>query len=165
VTKSNTSTPDAFRSGETGLLGWVQGGRPMYYKTTDRRHTARSEFDVAAATALPQVEILYGYAGAGAAAAQGLVAAGVAGIVYAGVGNGSIYEGVLPALTGKSGPVVVRAARTGNGAVTRNGEENDDGLGFVAGDNLSPQKARILLMLALTGTRSAAEIQRIFNTY
>ncbi|OGS13720.1 MAG: L-asparaginase [Elusimicrobia bacterium RIFOXYA12_FULL_57_11] len=167
VTKSNTSTPDTFRSGETGLLGYVQGGQPLFYKNTDRRHTANSEFDLATTTALPRVEILYGYAGADAAAAQSLAASGVDGIIYAGVGNGSIFEGILPALTrsAKTAPVVVRSARAGNGPVTRNGEENDDKHGFVAGDNLSPQKARILLMLALTKTRSASEIQQIFNTY
>nr|HNW45749.1 type II asparaginase [Elusimicrobiales bacterium] len=145
VTKANTSTPDAFRAGETGLLGYVQGGKPLFYKASGRRHTAQSEFDVAAATALPRVEILYGYAGADPAAARSLAASGVDGLIYAGVGNGSVYEGVLPALTAPGAPIVVRSARAGNGAVTRNGEEDDDKYGFVAGDNLSPQKARILL--------------------
>jgi L-asparaginase len=47
--------------------------------------------------------------------------------------------------------------------VTRVAE--DDQYGFVAGDNLNAQKARILLMLALTKTSDLATIQRIFNEY
>lgn len=46
--------------------------------------------------------------------------------------------------------------------VVRNGEVEDDKYDFVVADNLNPQKARILLMLALTKTTDAKEIQRIF---
>jgi L-asparaginase len=63
------------------------------------------------------------------------------------------------------GVIVVRASRVGQGIVARNGEANDDGLDFVVADTLSPQKARILLMLALTKTTSTKEIQRMFYTY
>jgi L-asparaginase/glutamin-(asparagin-)ase len=59
----------------------------------------------------------------------------------------------------------VRASRVGQGMVARNGEANDDELDFVVSDTLNPQKARILLMLALTKTHDAKEIQRIFYTY
>jgi L-asparaginase len=61
--------------------------------------------------------------------------------------------------------IVVRASRVGHGIVARNGEANDDELDFVVSDTLSPQKARILLMLALTRTDSTKEIQRMFYTY
>ena len=37
--------------------------------------------------------------------------------------------------------------------------------GFVSADNLSPQKARILTMLALTLTQDQAELQQIFDTF
>jgi L-asparaginase/Glu-tRNA(Gln) amidotransferase subunit D len=59
----------------------------------------------------------------------------------------------------------VRASRVGQGIVARNGEANDDELDFVVSDTLSPQKARILLMLALTRTHDTKEIQRMFYTY
>jgi L-asparaginase len=61
--------------------------------------------------------------------------------------------------------VVVRSARVGNGIIARNGEADDDKYGFVASDNLNPQKARILLMLALTKTSNPKEIQDIFYKY
>jgi len=59
----------------------------------------------------------------------------------------------------------VRSARVGNGIVARNNEVNDDKRDFVASDTLNPQKARILLTVALTKTRDTKEIQRIFWTY
>ena len=37
--------------------------------------------------------------------------------------------------------------------------------GFLTADNLNPQKARVLLTLALTVTRDRNEIQRMFATY
>jgi L-asparaginase len=49
--------------------------------------------------------------------------------------------------------------------VVRNGEANDDELDFVVSDTLTPQKARILLMLALTKTSDTKDIQRMFYTY
>ncbi|HAK73026.1 MAG TPA: L-asparaginase 2, partial [Sporomusaceae bacterium] len=62
----------------------------------------------------------------------------------------------------KTGIIVVRSTRVSNGVVTRNGAIDDDQCGFVVADTLSPQKARILLMLALTKTTDPAEIQQIF---
>jgi L-asparaginase/Glu-tRNA(Gln) amidotransferase subunit D len=61
--------------------------------------------------------------------------------------------------------IIVRASRVGQGIVARNGEANDDQLDFVVADTLNPQKARILLMLALTKTNNTKEIQRMFYTY
>ena len=65
----------------------------------------------------------------------------------------------------KKGMIVVRSSRTGTGITARNGEANDDELDFVAADNLSPQKARILLMLGLTKTHDTKALQRMFMMY
>jgi len=65
----------------------------------------------------------------------------------------------------KKGVAVVRCSRTGSGVVDRNVEINDDKLGFIAGMELSAQKARILLMVALTRTNDPLEIQRYFLRY
>jgi L-asparaginase len=51
------------------------------------------------------------------------------------------------------------------GSVGRNVELKDDELGFVASDELNPQKARILLSLALLKPRSMAELQELYYTY
>lgn len=167
VTKTNTSTPDSFKTTELGLMGYIQGGKPFFYRVSTRKHTAESEFDIANVNALPQVDIVYGYANMNTVALDAFVAAGAKGIIHAGVGDGSLAAKVKPGLIAarKKGTVIVRASRVGQGILARNGEANDDELDFVAADTLSPQKARILLMLALTRTNNTAEIQRIFYTY
>ena len=167
VTKTNTSTPDAFKTPELGVLGYMHDNRPFFYRQCTRRHTADSEFDVAQLEALPQVEIIYGYANMNRIALDAFVASGARGVIHAGVGDGSVASQVMPGLVAAraQGCVVVRASRVGQGIVARNGVANDDALDFVVADTLSPQKARILLMLALTRTDDTRQIQRMFHTY
>ncbi|WP_373889452.1 type II asparaginase [Massilia sp. TS11] len=167
VTKSNTSTADTFRNPDLGMLGYMQGNRAYFYKTSTRKHTLDTEFDISKLDSLPQVDIVYSYANVNATALNALVAAGAKGIVHAGVGDGSlpnpVKDGLLKAR--KSGVLVVRSSRVGSGIIARNGEANDDELDFVASDTLNPQKARILLMLALTRTSDSKAIQQMFWTY
>jgi L-asparaginase len=168
VTKTNTANADTFRSWELGFLGYMQDNRPHFYRQSTRRHTADSEFDVSKLESLPAVDIVYGYANVNRVAIDAFAAAGDKGLVHAGVGDGSLARpAVEPALIDarKKGVVIVRASRVGNGIVARNGEAKDDDLDFVVADTLSPQKARILLMLALTKTSDTKEIQRMFYTY
>jgi L-asparaginase len=170
VAKVNTTTADTFRSLDFGHMGYVQGGKPSFYYASTRKHTTESEFSRGTydrVTELPRVDIVYGSADSRRTAIDALVAAGVKGIVVAGTGNGSLSDEVKAALRDarQRGVVVVRSSRTGSGIVARNGEANDDELGFVAGDSLSPQKARILLSLALTKTHDLKAIQQWFWTH
>ncbi len=167
VTKTNTSTLDSFKTPELGMLGYIQGNKPYFYHASTRKHTVDTEFDVSKLDALPQVDIVYGYANVNPVALNALVAAGAKGIIHAGVGDGSLAAKVKPALIAarKQGVLIVRASRVGQGILARNGEANDDELDFVVSDTLNPQKARILLMLALTKTSDSKEIQRMFYTY
>jgi L-asparaginase/glutamin-(asparagin-)ase len=167
VTKTNTSTPDTFKTPELGFLGYMQNNKPFFYRQSTRRHTATTEFDVMQLEKLPQVDIVYGYANVNRTAVDAFTAAGTRGIVYAGVGDGSLADPVKSALAEarKQGVIIVRSSRVGQGIVARNGEANDDDLDFVVSDTLNPQKARILLMLALTRTNNTKEIQEIFYTY
>jgi L-asparaginase len=169
VTKTNTYRVETFRAAELGLLGYVDADAVAFYRASIKRHTARSEFDVSGLTSLPQVDILYSYVQPSTALAQALVTGGVQGIVFAGTGAGLISTAERTALKpflalpGASRPVMVRSNRTGNGRVVALAEY--DSLGMVPGDNLNPQKARILLMLALTKTRDLADIRRMFAEY
>jgi L-asparaginase len=167
VTKTNTANADTFRNWELGFLGYMQGGKPYFYRQSTRKHTVETEFDVAKLDVLPQVDIVYGYANMNRVPLDALVAAGAKGIVHAGVGDGSLANQVKPALTEvrKKGVIIVRSSRVGSGIVARNGEANDDELDFVVSDTLNAQKARILLMLALTKTSDTKEIQRMFYMY
>ncbi len=166
VTKSNTYRAEAFRSGELGFLGYVDADEVAFYRASTKRHTARSEFDVGKLSSLPKVEILYAYAEAGTDAIKA-VGAGAAGIVFAGSGAGGLSDPERAAIKAlgpfDTRPVIVRSNRTGNGRVIARKEYDAEGM--VPGDNLNPQKARILLMLALTRTRDLNEIRRIFKDY
>jgi L-asparaginase len=169
VTKTNTYRVETFRSGDLGLLGYVDADRVALYRAPLKRHTTRSEFDVGSLTALPVVDILYSYVAPSPVLAAALVAGGVRGIVVAGTGAGLMSTAerdaikALAAGNEASRPIVVRSNRTGNGRVLP--QADSDALGMVPADNLSPQKARILLMLALTRTRDLAEIRRMFTEY
>jgi L-asparaginase len=168
VTKTNTSTADTFRTPELGFLGYIQDNKPHFYRESTRKKTINTEYDITNIDSLPRVDIVYGYANEDRVAIDAFVAAGAKGIVHAGPGDGSLARpAVEPALieARKKGVVIVRSSRTGNGIVARNGEAKDDELDFVVSDTLNPQKARILLSLALTKTTDTKEIQRMFYTY
>jgi L-asparaginase len=168
VTKTNTATTGTFRNWEMGFLGYMQDNKPHFYRQSTRKHTVDTEFDVSKLDALPAVDIVYGYANMNRIPIDAFVAAGDKGLVHAGAGDGSLARPAIePALieARKKGVVIVRASRVGNGIVARNGEADDDKQDFVVSDTLNPQKARILLMLALTKTNDAKEIQRMFYTY
>ncbi len=167
VTKSNTYRVEAFRSGELGYLGYVDADEVTFYRASTKRHTSRSEFDVSKLSSLPKVEILYAYAEPSVDAIKAIGASGAGGIVFAGTGAGGLSTPERAAIKAlgpfDTRPVIVRSNRTGNGRVIPRKEYDTEGM--VPGDNLNPQKARILLMLALTKTRDLAEIQRIFREY
>jgi L-asparaginase len=169
VTKSNTYRVEAFRSGELGFLGYVDADQVTFYRASTKRHTARSEFDVGGLSRLPKVEVLHAYAEPSTVAIRALAQADVDGIVFAGTGAGGLSDAERAAIKelglnpSNQKPVVVRSNRTGNGRVIPRKEYDAEGM--VPGDNLNPQKARILLMLALTKTRELKEIRRIFAEY
>ncbi|HVN75704.1 MAG TPA: type II asparaginase [Thermoanaerobaculaceae bacterium] len=167
VTKTDTSSLGTFQTPELGMLGVMEAGRPVFYRAPIRAHTTETAFDVSGIEELPKVGIVLAYAGSGRVGIDAMVAAGMRGIVHAGTGNGSLSNDAKAALVEAraKGIVVVRASRIPGGAVARNGEADDDALDFVVADNLSPQKARVLLTLALTRTTDTKEIQAMFRRY
>ena len=167
TTKTSTFLTNTFRAPELGLLGYIQSNEAHFYRVPVRRHTVDSQFDIMAIDVLPRVDIVYGYANATRIVVDALTESGVHGIVNAGVGNGSLFDEVEKGLVDAraKGIIIVRSSRVGNGMVARNGEANDDELDFIVSDTLNPQKARILLMLALTQTKDTKEIQKIFWEY
>jgi L-asparaginase len=167
VAKTNTTQVGTFKSAHQGLAGLVSSARIHFYGKPVRRHTVSSEFGVPAAGRAPRVDIVYAHAGMDGELIRASTKAGARGIVIAGVGNGNMGREALAAAAAASreGVTVVRSSRTGGGVVERNVEMDDDRLGFIAADELNPQKARILLMLALARTRDQSVIQRMFYEY
>jgi L-asparaginase len=167
VAKTNTTQVGTFKSTNRGLAGLVSSARIHYYGAPVRRHTLASEFRLPGARALPRVDIVYAHAGMGRGLVDAAVRSGARGIVLAGVGNGNLNAATIAAARAatRAGIAVVRSSRTGGGGVERNVEMDDDRMGFIASDELNPQKARILLMLGLTRTRDPATLQEMFYTY
>ncbi|HYR43566.1 MAG TPA: L-asparaginase, partial [Terriglobia bacterium] len=134
-----------------------------------KRHSVNTEFDVSRINVLPKVDILYSYVEPNASMIHALMVSGVKGIVFAGTGAGTLSSFEKSALKqvlslpAASRPVLVRSSRTGNGRVVA--REEYDSMGMIPADTLNPQKARILLMLALTKTNNLEEIKRMFTEY
>jgi len=167
VTKSSTFLTDAFQAPGSGALGYIQSNVAHFFKEPIGVHTEKSRFNSVEIKELPKIDIAYGYANVTRAAIDAFVSEGSKGIVYAGTGNGSLTHDVTEALIDarRAGVIVVRSSRVGSGLVARNGEVNDDELDFVVSNTLNPQKARVLLLLALTQTTDTKEIQQIFYDY
>ena len=167
ITKTSTTTVETFASPVRGLVGAVQYGVATFYRGPVGRHTTESEFSLDGVTALPRVDIVMAYENMDGKLIDAAVAAGAKGIVIAGVGNGNMTAAALAALAAqaKRGIVCVRSTRVATGRVGRNVEVDDDKLGLIASDDLNPQKARVLLRLALLKQRPLADYQRLLEQY
>ena len=166
LTKTSTTAVQTFMSPVRGLIGVTAYGKNDFYTTPQWAHTTKSEFDISTVTTLPRVDIIFGYEDMSPALIDAS-ATGAKGIVIAGVGNGNMNKASVDAAANavKKGVVVVRSSRVVTGNVGRNVELDDDKLGFIASDELNPQKARILLTLALLKQHTPKEIQDMFYKY
>jgi L-asparaginase len=171
VVKVDTTELDAFVSANNGPLGTVTSEGVTFLRPTGRRHGVRSEFDAERLERLPRVDVVLTYQGAPSDVIKTAVDGRALGLVVAGAGAGSLSGAQLDGLryARAHGVAVVRASRTLRGTVTiaqladPDGQPNSDG--HVAAGDLSAVKSRILLMLALTTTRDAHALQRMFDEY
>jgi L-asparaginase len=192
VTKTDALRLQTFQSRPYGILGVVDSDRVVYYRDVVKRHTARSEFDLAGVTSLPRVDVVMVYQGATGDIIKAIVDAGAKGIVVAVAGAGATAPGQAEGFqyAASKGVFLVMATRTLSGRVAARtppaappspaagagqaagvadaaaaAPRQARGRSSIAAEDLTPIKARILLMLALTRTQDAAEIQRMFTEY
>lgn len=165
--KTMTTSLETFKCPNLGNLGYVWNSQAVYTRDSQVKHTIHSEFSIEGIDELPIVDIIYGYSGIDSVFVTTAIENGADGIVYAGVGNGNPNTANLMALANavKKGIPVVRSSRTPFGPTTQKDEVNDDKYGFSASWFKTPEKSRILLMLALTKTKDSQEIQRMFLEY
>ena len=173
VTKSNTTRLDAFSAPFAGDLGIADPDTIVYTRgSADPSASCKPPlFDVGTMGALPRVDVAYAYIDADSVAVDAFVAAGAQGIVMAGVGRGGSTPGLGRALrrATEHGVMVVVSNRTGSGRVDTDYDAArmaalPAGSGaFLGADDLNPQKARVLLMLALGAHLDAAGIQTLFT--
>lgn len=162
IRKTAASGVGAFSAPDAGPAGVIENGEAKL-----RSHPVqhREIFKLPANEAnWPRVDVLYAHADMQADVAD-FMASQARGIVLAGVGEGNANQATMDSLrrAAARGVAVVRASRTGSGRVARNGEVDDDAAGFIAAGGLSPQKARILLMVALAQQNPGRNLQTIFE--
>ena len=157
VTKTNSTRVETFQAPDRGPLAIVDPEGAFYRSRSAGRATA--QFDISEVKELPRVDIIYSYAGADSVAIDAVVAAGAKGLVIAGVGRGGMTSSQSAAARRAvaQGVIVVTSTRTGSGRVPVGTTGNMIGSG-----DLNPQKARVLLALALTRTSDPAQIRKIF---
>ncbi|WP_270937183.1 asparaginase [Falsiroseomonas oryzae] len=162
VTKTSTGRLQTFRSPDVGALGHVDADRVSLWRRPTRLLPPAERFDVARVEVPPRVDVAYSVAGGDGVAVRAFLAAGAQGIVAAAFAPGFTTPAERDALAEavRAGCTVVLSSRAGSGRAfptRRYGEQ-----GFLTADNLNPQKARVLLMLALTRTRDRAAIAKLF---
>ncbi|AOO81550.1 asparaginase [Bosea vaviloviae] len=165
VTKCSNSRVQAFQSPVHGLLGQVDSDRIAFYRRPLRAHAPDTEFEIEPMEALPRVDILYAYVGGDDVLARAAIGAGARGIVSAGFAPGATTQAEKAALreAAANGIIIVQSSRAGAGRVPET-----SGLatsGFLSADDLTPQKARILLALALTRSDDVNAIEGMFRRY
>jgi L-asparaginase len=163
VTKTSTLRLQTFRTPDFGALGHADADGIFWYRRPLRRLAPETEFDVRGMEALPRVDIAYAHADADGTAIEAFVAAGAKGIVTAGFAPGYVTPAMSAAMAEavRRGVAVVTSSRAGSGRAART--TRNAALGFVTADNLTPQKARILLALALA--HGITDLERVFATY
>ncbi len=149
VSKVHPLRLDAFDSGDTGPLGWVEAGRVRW--AHGRAPAAQAPAHGALAQALearpwPRVEIVLSHAGADGALVDWLVQGGAAGIVVAATGNGTLHAALEQALAraAAAGVRVRVASRCPQGRMLALQDAR-----WQDADGLSPVKARVSLLLEL----------------
>lgn len=167
VHKIDTMTVDSFKAPVFGILGWVFDSQVRLYKTPARTHTLHTAFDITHMTSLPRVDIVVGHQDDSGVAVSALADAGAKGLVVAGAGTASLSDAMAEAVQAatRQGVVVVRAPRAATGIVMRDMEFDDTAHGTVAGDTLSPAKARVLLALSLAHGMRTEAVQAAFDRY
>lgn len=158
VSKLSTYRVTAVSAGETGSIGMIRDGEVYIYEKPSKAHTMRTEFDVSGLTKLPKVSILYFAVDADPDLLR-YAAEHSDGIVIAGAGAGEFSLGFISVIESLTIPVVI-SSRIDDGVITRGNLLCEN---TVAADNLNPQKAAVLLRLALT--LDHPDLVRIYGEY
>jgi len=166
IIKMNTLRVDTFQSNDLGFLGFVDSdGQVIFYRNSTKTHTYESEFSTHNLDQLPRVDIVVAYSGGDGLLIDAVKKNASQGLILAGFGSGTLptvmKDSALELV--KDGIPVVLASRSIMGRIVLTEKFKEEG--FITCDNLSPQKARILLMLSLLQTSDTQKIRAFFEKY
>ncbi|EFQ33941.1 L-asparaginase [Colletotrichum graminicola] len=160
TTKTHSNSLDTFKAVEQGYLGYFLDIKPFFYYHAVLP-LGQHYFNVSAAAALPQVDILFGHQSLNPALASAAVEGGAKGLVLAGMGAGSWTtpgQDTLKKLALENNTQIVLSSRTMGGFVEASGMPNTYG-----GWSLNPEKARIMLQLGLYAGYSSTQLETLFK--
>jgi L-asparaginase len=148
--KSSNYRLQTFQSASYGILGQVDADRVVYARQIEGKHTVNSPFSrVGNRYGSIRVDILYSFIGVDDVLIKASLAAGACGLVYASFPPGLLSPPVKTTLVKQASedfPIVV-TSRASSGRIVHRRWLHENGL--LAGEDFSPQKARIILLLGL----------------
>lgn len=164
VWKTDNRRVQTFSGSIAGPLGTVDPDGVRFFRRSLQPHTTASEFDVSAVESLPDVLIFSDFAGLDESVVEQFGQLPMDGLVVRTFAGGRMSAGMLAGLKRISyrGIPTVVTSRVPNGRIV---SPPDYEFPAIVSRGQQDNKARILLMLALTMTSDPGEIQRIFATY
>lgn len=164
VWKTDNRRVQTFRGSSVGHIGSVDPDGVRFYHRVVQPHTSNSEFEVSAIDTLPDVFILSDFTGIDEALVRHFGSQKMDGLIVRTFAGGRMSAGMsagLASLEQYATPTVVTSRVPGGRIVSAPVYD----FSAVVSNGQQDNKARILLMLALTRTSDLEEIQRIFDTY
>jgi L-asparaginase len=162
--KMHTSNLDAFRSPMHGPIGNVDDDAVVIYRRSCVRQIIRPEHIV------PEVELVRTYAGMNGEHMLWSLERGSRGLVIEAMGQGNVPPETMPGIRAwiEAGKPVVLVSRCPEGRALdtyayEGGGKQLRNMGVIFGEDLTGQKARVKLMLALGLTSSVEEIRGMFE--
>lgn len=167
VTKAATMAVETFQSPHGGAVGAVNDGEVVFYHGAEKHslpQALRVSEELTRQQGLPMVSILHGHSDDDGSLVRLMAETGVQGIVYAGMGNGSIparAEAELKKAVA-SGVLVIRASSSLWGMVTK-AEASYEEAGFISSGLINPRKARLLLQVALAAGMNVEDVRQFLS--
>jgi L-asparaginase len=164
VWKTDNRRVQTFGGSGVGHLGAVDPDGVRFYRRSLQPHTTASEFDVSGIDSLPDVLLFSDFTGLDAAVVQHFGKLPMDGLVVRTFAGGRTSSGLLAGLKSISdrGIPIVVTSRVPKGRIV---SPPNYEIPAIVSRGQQDNKARILLMLALTKTSDLDEIQRIFDSY
>ena len=164
VWKTDNRRVQTFGGSNSGHVGAVDPAGVRYYHRVLQPHTTATEFDVTGVDSLPNVLILGDFTGIDSAVVERFGRQPMDGLVARTFAGGRMSTGMLEGLkvAADRGLPVVVVSRVPGGRIVG---APDYPFPAIVANGQQDNKARILLMLALTRTADPKDIQRIFDTY